>query len=278
MCHYCHNPGHVCQNCRKLQNKNRRFKSVHHKKSLQFASNSISTLIELGKANTCFISSSSTWVIDFGAIDHMTGNSSLFTTFQSRSSTSTVTLADGSPSYVLGLGTIHLTPLLNSTSVMSLPQFSFNLIYVRKITRTLNCSISFFPNHCLIQDLSTKRIIGQGRESGGLYIFKTEVPKSVACFRVVTQFELDCHLGHPSLPLLKKLYPQFYSLSSLKYESCQCAKLHRVHLSPRVNKRASTPFELVHYDVWGLVQFCLRLGLNISLPLWMISLVSLGFI
>ena len=37
----------------------------------------------------------------------------------------------------------------------------------------------------------------------------------------------------------------------MHYESCQYAKLHRVHLSPRVNKRASAPFELVHYDVWG---------------------------
>ena len=27
--------------------------------------------------------------------------------------------------------------------------------------------------------------------------------------------------------------------------------LHHVHLSPKVNKRASTPFELVHSDVWG---------------------------
>ena len=24
-----------------------------------------------------------------------------------------------------------------------------------------------------------------------------------------------------------------------------------MHLIPRVNKRASAPFELVHYDVWG---------------------------
>ena len=34
-------------------------------------------------------------------------------------------------------------------------------------------------------------------------------------------------------------------------ESCQYAKLHRVHLSPRVNKRVSAPFEFVHYDVLG---------------------------
>ena len=53
------------------------------------------------------------------------------------------------------------------------------------------------------------------------------------------------------LSLLKKLYPQFSNLSSLNCESCQYAKLYNVHLSPRVNNRASAPFELVHSDVWG---------------------------
>ena len=70
VCHYCHNLGHVLQNCRKLQNKNRRFQSVHHQKSLQSAFTSISTLVESGKTNTCFISSSSTWVIDSRATGH----------------------------------------------------------------------------------------------------------------------------------------------------------------------------------------------------------------
>ena len=118
-----------------------------------------------------------------------------------------------------------------------------------KLTHIRNCSISLFPDYCLIRDLSKKRIIGRGCESGGLYILDTELPKCVACFGTTTPFELHCRLGHPSLPLLKKLYPQFSSLSSLKCESCQYAKLHRVHLSHRVNKRASALFELVHYDV-----------------------------
>ena len=144
VCHYFHNPGHVRQHCRKLQNKNRRFQSIHHQKSLKSASTSISTLFESGKTNTCFISSSSTWVID----DHMIGNSSLFTTLHP--STSTFTLADGSTSCVLGSGTIHSTPLITLTSIFSLPQFSFNLISMRKLTRTLNCSMSFFLDHCLI--------------------------------------------------------------------------------------------------------------------------------
>ena len=112
-----------------------------------------------------------------------------------------------------------------------------------KLTRTFNCSISFFHNYCLIYDLSTKQIFGRGCESGGLYILDLEVPKFVACFGVVTPFKLHCCFGHPSLSLLKKLYLQFSSLSSLNCESYQYGKLHCVHMSPRVNKRAS--------DVWG---------------------------
>ena len=48
----------------------------------------------------------------------------------------------------------------------------------------------------------TKQIIGRERESRGLYILETEVPKFIACPAVVTSFELHCHLGHPSLSLL----------------------------------------------------------------------------
>ena len=77
------------------------------------------------------------------------------------------------------------------------------------------------------------------------------MPKSVACSRVVTPFELHCRLDHPSLSLLKKLYPQFFSLSSLNCEPCQYIKLHRMHLSPRCNNQSSALFELVHSDLWG---------------------------
>ena len=173
----------------------------------------------------------------------LTGNSSLFTMFQFHLSTSTITIANGSTSCVLGSGTIHLTLLITLTYVLSLPKFSFNLIFASKLIRTLNCSISFFPDYCPIQNLLTKRIISRGCESRSLYILETEVPKFVDCSRVVTSFKLHCRLGHPSLSLLKKLYTQFSSLSSLNCELCQYAKLHRVHLSPRVNKQVSAPFK-----------------------------------
>ena len=136
----------------------------------------------------------------------MTSNSSLFSTFQSQSSPSTVTLADGSQSCVLGLGTIFPTPSIPLSSVLSLPNFSFNLISVSKLTRVvlslhncsfnlvsvskltqaLKCCVSFFLEYCLFQDLMTKQIIGRGRESRGLYILDPVIPRPIACSGVFT--------------------------------------------------------------------------------------------
>ena len=90
----------------------------------------------------------------------------------------------------------------------------------------------------------TKQIIGRGRESGGLYILDHTIPRPIACSSVTTPFETHYRLGHPSLPLLKKLCSS--SLLSLECESYQFAKHHHLHSSPRVNKRVSARFKLVH--------------------------------
>ena len=84
----------------------------------------------------------------------------------------------------------------------------------------------------------TKQIICRGHEFGGLYILDPVEPRRIACSGVTTPFETHCRLGHPSLPLLKKLCPQF-------------AKHHRLGSRLRVIKRAGAPFELLHSDVWG---------------------------
>ena len=135
-------------------------------------------------------------------------NSSLFSTFQSQPSPSTVTLGDGSQSCVLGSGSIFPTPIPLS-SILSLPNFSFNLVSVSKLTRTLKYCVSFFSTYCLFQDFMTKRIIG-----GGLYILDPVVSRPIACSGVTTLFETHCRLGHPSFPLLKKLCPSFQACHS----------------------------------------------------------------
>ncbi|KAA0050691.1 putative Polyprotein [Cucumis melo var. makuwa] len=90
-----------------------------------------------------------------------------------------VTLADGSTSSVLGSSTIHLTPSFSLSS-----------------------------------DRVTKKILVED-ESGGLYVFDHQVSQAVVCPIVPSPFEVHCRLGHPSLFVLKKLYPEFRMPSSL---------------------------------------------------------------
>ena len=131
-------------------------KFFKYQEALRSSSHPITAIAELGKTNTCLISSSSKWVIDSSATDHMTGNPSLFSTFQSHTSPSNVTLPDGSTSCVLGSGIVNPTPSLSLFSILSLLKFSFNLISMSRLTRALKYCVSFFPDHCLFQDLTKK--------------------------------------------------------------------------------------------------------------------------
>ena len=70
----------------------------------------------------------------------------------------------------------------------------------------------------------TGKIIGRGRESGGLYVLETtipkmpnsKVPKLVACSSTMTPLELHYRLGHPSLAILKKNVSSFPKVISFK--------------------------------------------------------------
>jgi len=191
-------------------------------------------------------------VIDSGAKDHMTGTPNIYSSFRSHVALSPVTVADGSICNIIGSGTVKPTSSITLSSVLGLPKLAFNLMSVSKLTRDLNCYISFFPDHCLFRDLKTNKVIGKGHVSDSLYILDEYwEPRFAAYSCVVSPFEAHCRLGHPSLPMLKKLWPQFQNIPSLDCESCQFAKHHRSSTKPRVNKRVESIFELVHSDVWG---------------------------
>ncbi|RVW51817.1 Retrovirus-related Pol polyprotein from transposon TNT 1-94 [Vitis vinifera] len=254
VCFYCHGAGHTKKNCRKLQNRNRRIQTANvatsdtatfsdssnkivtmtaeeFSKYSQYqdalkASTPVNALAESGK--TCLVSSSNKWIIDSGATNHMTGNHKTFSTFRTHSAPP-VTVADGSTYEIKGSGTVKPTSSITLSSVLNLPNLAFNLI----------------------SDLMTKRTFGKGHVSDGLYILDEWVPRPVACVSTASLVEAHCRLGHPSLPVLKKLCPQFDTLPSLDCESCHFAKHHRSSLGPRLNKRAESLFELVHSDVWG---------------------------
>ncbi|KAG8661786.1 hypothetical protein MANES_01G039012v8 [Manihot esculenta] len=98
ICYYCREPGHTKKTCQKLQNKNQRTQMAHmavdapsdkgilisedeyaqftqYQASLKSSnSSSITAIAESGNSTACLVSSSSKWVIDSGATDHMSGS------------------------------------------------------------------------------------------------------------------------------------------------------------------------------------------------------------
>ena len=67
-----------------------------------------------------------------------------------------------------GSGQVSLSPL-KLNSVLFVPQCPYNLISLSQLTRSLNCSVTFTANSFVIQEHGTGRLIGEGRESRGLY-------------------------------------------------------------------------------------------------------------
>lgn len=66
----------------------------------------------------------------------MSGNPTLLSHYQSITSPD-VTLADGTTSKVIGSRTIKLSPQISLSNMLHLPDFSFNLLFVSQLTRTL---------------------------------------------------------------------------------------------------------------------------------------------
>ncbi|XP_071900889.1 uncharacterized protein [Coffea arabica] len=103
VCYYYQKSGHMKRDCKKLQYRNQRTQSAHiastndainHEKSVTISANEFAKFFQYQES----LKFSSTPVTAIAE----SGNSSLFFTFQSHTSASTVTLADGSKSRIFG--------------------------------------------------------------------------------------------------------------------------------------------------------------------------------
>ncbi|RVW26667.1 Transposon Ty3-I Gag-Pol polyprotein [Vitis vinifera] len=196
-----------------------------------------------GNVSACLTHTSSLgpWILDSGASDHLSGNKDFFSSITTTSDLPTVTLANGSQTVAKGIGLALPLPSLPLTSVLYTPECPFNLISISKITRTLNCSITFSDKFVTLQDRSTGKTIGIGRESQGLYHLTSDSSPAV-CISTDAPLLIHNRLGHPSLSKFQKMVPRFSTLSSLPCESCQLGKHTRVSFPKRLNNRGKVSF------------------------------------
>ncbi|RVW90282.1 Retrovirus-related Pol polyprotein from transposon RE1 [Vitis vinifera] len=183
-CFYCHEAGHTKKNCKKLQNRNRRNQTANVATSDTATSSDSSNKI---------ITMTAEEFAKYSQYQEALKASTLVSALAETHSAPPVTVADGSTYEIKGFGIVKPTSSITLSSVLNLPNLAFNLI----------------------SDLMTKRTFGKGHVSDGLYILDEWVPRPVACVSTTSPVEAHCRLGHPSLPVLKKLCPQFDTLPSL---------------------------------------------------------------
>lgn len=72
------------------------------------------------------------------------------------------------------------SPIVYLNHVLYAHDFNLNLIFISKLCQDLKCSVVFSVNHCILQEMNTKRMIGLGSKENGMYRFHLEDTHSEA--------------------------------------------------------------------------------------------------
>ena len=108
-------------------------------------------------------------------------------------------------SMVAGLeGSMTLGPKINLDKVLYIPNFSCNLISVAQLIRELKCIVIFDEDLCVIQDRTSKSLIGVGRLREGVY-YDSFSPSRVQVNMVGSHNMWHGCLEHSSHPILSML-------------------------------------------------------------------------
>lgn len=96
-------------------------------------------------------STSSSWIIDSGASDHMIGLSSLLSSYSICSNCDKVRVTNERLSSIYGKWSVNVSPTMSLSLVLHVFKLATNLLSISYITCDLNCLVTFFPSHCVFR-------------------------------------------------------------------------------------------------------------------------------
>ncbi|KAG7593962.1 GAG-pre-integrase domain [Arabidopsis thaliana x Arabidopsis arenosa] len=199
--------------------------------------------------------SSVEFLLDSGASHHMTGDEELLVEIQDIPR-SIIVLPNGKHTFATKEGTMLLGENIRLNRVLFVPDLSCTLISLARLLRDMSCFALFTDKVCVLQDRTTKMLIGAGEERDGVYHFKGAVSASASHVRKSTKTLWHERLGHPSPKVLSSFLsklPVFDSSSSGSHDFCEvCIQAKQTRsVFPDSNNKAEDLFSLIHCDVWG---------------------------
>ncbi|KAL5728168.1 hypothetical protein ACHQM5_001281 [Ranunculus cassubicifolius] len=214
-------------------------------------------------APTMSSSSHSPWILDTGATNHVTVDSSHLSHLSEYYGPEKLHVGNGDalPIYNTGFSLLP-TPSkhLLLKNVLHVPSITHNLLSVYRLVTDNNCSITFTKSNFLVKDLTTNKVLLTGLLNNGLYQThpSSTQPLSPFAYLGVKSSTALWHsrLGHPSTYVFYKLCSKVpllingTSIVAIKCVSCLCAKSKRLPFNLSTHS-TTAPLQLIHSDVWG---------------------------
>ena len=195
-------------------------------------------------------SPSKTLIVDSGASHHMISNPRLINNVKPAGGS--VIIANGDRIPVRGIGDLKLCD--KNSKAFFMPEFTSNLVSVKRATNYLNCHAIFGPNSFHFQDIKSGKVIGEGKTKGDLYVLEeTSSSRSspstlISCFASSSNTLWNARLGHPHSRALEIMLPHVVFDNS-SCEACILGK-HCKTVFPKSSTIYEQCFDLVHSDVW----------------------------
>ena len=174
-----------------------------------------------------------------------------------------VNLPNGEIALVTHIGIVRISESLVLYNVLYVPSFSFNLIFVSQLAKSILCCLIFFGNLCFIQDLALQSTIGLGKEINGLYLLqKGDSTSTSSCFSASISVSINKgqphiwharleHLSDAKLALMNENnLPLINSNEKFHCDICPLAKQKRLPLNTS-SHISSEWFDLIHCDLQG---------------------------
>jgi len=201
------------------------------------------------------VQGSSPWVLDTSATTHMHSSEGILLS-RTPLLHSSIVVGNGTHIPVTSRGQSFLPTTASNfvlNNVLVVPSIVCNLLSVRQFTRDNNCSIEFDAFGFSVKDLKTRHVILRCNSVGDLYTITAAAPTTAHALLAASTSLWHQRLGHPTPAIVASLRQNKHiTCTKADHSLCHACQLGKhTHLPFSTStSRTSSPFELVHCDVW----------------------------